>query len=98
MTVTPRLSLPLLAAGQAQKHVTHNDALVRLDALIHLVVDSRTQAAPPLSPTELSAYIVPTDGTGVFAGRADQVALFEDGGWTFLTPRIGWQAWVADEA
>jgi hypothetical protein len=98
MTVTPRLSLPLLAAGQAQKHVTHNDALVRLDALIHLVVDSRTQAAPPLSPTELSAYIVPTDGTGVFAGRADQVALFEDGGWTFLTPRTGWQAWVADEA
>ena len=36
MTVTPRLSLPLLAAGPAQKHVTHNDALVRLDALIHL--------------------------------------------------------------
>ncbi|UZF94163.1 DUF2793 domain-containing protein [Bosea sp. NBC_00550] len=97
MTDTPRLSLPLLAAGQAQKHVTHNDALMRLDALIHLVVDSRTQAAPPASPTELSAYIVPPGGTGAFAGRADQVALFEDGGWTFLTPRSGWQAWVADE-
>lgn len=98
MTVTPRLLLPLLAAGQAQKHVTHNDALVRLDALIHLVVDSRTQAAPPPSPTELSAYIVPPGGSGAFAGRADQLALFEDGGWTFLTPRVGWQAWIADEA
>lgn len=98
MTVTPRLSLPLLAAGQAQKHVTHNDALVRLDALIHLVVDSRSQSTPPGSPSELSAYIVPADGTGIFAGRADQVALFEDGGWIFLMPRVGWQAWIADEA
>lgn len=97
MTATPRLSLPLLAAGQAQKHVTHNDALTRLDALIHLVVDSRTQAAPSATPTELSAYIVPGGGSGVFAGRTDQVALFEDGGWTFLVPRPGWQAWVADE-
>lgn len=98
MTVTPRLLLPLLAAGQAQKHVTHNDALMRLDALVHLVVDSRTQAAPPASPGELSAYIVPAGGTGAFAGRTDQVALFEDGGWSFLTPRTGWQAWIADEA
>lgn len=98
MTDTPRLSLPLLAAGQAQKHVTHNDALVRLDGLIHLTVDSRTQAAPPASPTELSAYIVPAGSTGAFAGHTDQVALFEDGGWTFLVPRAGWQAWVVDEA
>jgi hypothetical protein len=98
MIVTPRLSLPLLAAGQAQKHVTHNDALTRLDALIHLVVDSRSQAAPPSAPTELSAYIVPDGATGAFAGHTDQVALFEDGGWTFLPPRTGWQAWVADEA
>jgi len=98
MTVTPRLSLPLLAAGQAQKHVTHNDALTRLDGLVHLAVESRTQATPPSTPTGLSAYIVPEGGNGVFAARADQVALFEDGGWIFLTPRAGWQAWVADEA
>lgn len=98
MTDTPRLFLPLLAAGQAQKHVTHNDALTRLDGLIHLTVDSRTQTAPPISPTELSAYIVPAGGTGAFAGRTDQVALFEDGGWSFLVPRAGWQAWVIDEA
>jgi len=98
MIDTPRLSLPLLAAGQAQKHVTHNDALTRLDALVHLSVESRTQGTPPPAPTELSGYIVPPDGTGVFAGRVDQIALYEDGGWTFLEPRPGWQAWVADEA
>jgi hypothetical protein len=98
MTDTPRLTLPLLAAGQAQKHVTHNDALTRLDALIHLAVQSRTQATPPSSPGALAAFIVPAGGTGVFAGRQDELAIFEDGGWSFLEPRAGWQAWVEDEA
>lgn len=98
MSDTPRLGLPLLAAGQAQKHVTHNDALMRLDALVHLVVASRTQAVPPTAPSETSAYIVPAAGTGVFSGHQDDLAIFEDGAWSFLPPRPGWQAWVADEA
>ncbi|CAD5275512.1 conserved hypothetical protein [Bosea sp. 62] len=98
MSDTPRLGLPLLAAGQAQKHVTHNDALMRLDALVHLVVASRTQTVPPASPGETAAYIVPAGGTGVFAGHQDDLAIFEDGAWSFLDPRSGWQAWVSDEA
>jgi hypothetical protein len=98
MTDTPRLTLPLLAAGQAQKHVTHNDALTRLDALIHLAVQSRGQTTPPSSPDTLAAFIVPAGGTDVFAGREDELAIFEDGGWTFLEPRAGWQAWIEDEA
>lgn len=95
---TPRLALPLLAAGQAQKHVTHNDALTRLDALVHLAVQSRSETTPPASPTSLAAYIVPSGGNGVFAGRTHELAIFEDGGWTFLAPRAGWQAWIEDEA
>lgn len=98
MSETPRLALPLLAAGQAQKHVTHNDALMRLDALVHLVVASRTQTVPPVMPGETAAYIVPADGSGVFAGHQDDLAIFEDGAWSFLAPRAGWQAWVTDEA
>lgn len=98
MSDTPRLGLPLLAAGQAQKHVTHNDALMRLDALVHLVVSSRTQTVPPASPGETAAYIVPAGGSGVFAGHQDALAIFEDGAWSFLAPRAGWQAWVSDEA
>lgn len=98
MSTTPRLSLPLLAAGQAQKHVTHNDALMRLDALVHLSVVSRTQGVQPAAPVEAVAFIVPAGGSGIFGGRAGQVAFFEDGGWSFLAPRPGWQAWVADEA
>ncbi len=98
MTATPRLSLPLLAAGQAQKHVTHNDALTRLDALVHLTVDSRSQTVPPAVPTELSACIIPPGATGVFSGRTDQIALFEDGGWIFLTPRPAGRPGSVDEA
>lgn len=96
MTTTPRLSLPLLAAGQAQKHVTHNDALMLLDMLAQIAVASRLAAAPS-SPTEGSAFIVPAAATGVFAGRDDSLAVFQDGGWSFLAPAPGWQAFVADE-
>lgn len=98
MSETPRLGLPLLAAGQAQKHVTHNDALMRLDALVHLVVASRTQTVPPATPGATAAYIVPAGGSGVFAGHQDDLAIFEEGAWSFLDPRAGWQAWVSDEA
>jgi len=31
---TPRLALPLLAVAQAQKEVTHNEALALLDLLV----------------------------------------------------------------
>ncbi len=47
---TARLHLPLLAAAQAQKHVTHNEALSALDAIIHLSVLDRQIDSPPPSP------------------------------------------------
>ena len=34
--LSPILSLPLLQASQAQKHVTHNEALMQLDLLVQL--------------------------------------------------------------
>ena len=36
MHITPKLSLPYILPGQAQKHVTHNEALSILDDTIHL--------------------------------------------------------------
>jgi len=47
-----RLDLPYLAAGQLQKHVTLNEALTRLDALVQCAVVSRTTAVQPASPTD----------------------------------------------
>ena len=47
MSDTTRLALPRLDAAQAQKHVTHNEALGLLDALVHLSLSARNVAAPP---------------------------------------------------
>jgi hypothetical protein len=91
---TPRLALPLIAAGQAQKHVTHNEALLDLDALIHLHVEAKGLTAPPPAPVEGARYLVGSSPSGVFTGQADRLAIFEEGGWRFLTPRRGWIASV----
>lgn len=97
MSDTSRLHLPFLAAGQAQKHVTHNDALMDLDALIHLSVVSRDLAAPPGSPVDGERRHVGATPTGAFAGHAGAVAEYRDGGWSFHVPRAGWTLWVEDE-
>lgn len=98
MAMTPNLDLPQIAAAQAQKHVTHNEALARLDALVQLAVVSRALAAPPALPVEGMRCLVPEAATGGFAGQAGRIAQFDAGVWRFLAPRAGWQAFVEDEA
>ena len=98
MTATPKLDLPLLAAAQAQKHVTHNEALMALDALVHLSLKSRTATIPPAEPDEQEAYFVPPGAGGAFAGREGRVAIFISGDWIFWTPRPGWLTYVESEA
>jgi hypothetical protein len=98
MSVTPRLTLPFLAAAQAQKHVTVNEALSRLDGLVHLTLVARDQTAPPESADDGMAWAVPAGATGAWAGHAGTVALWSGGGWLFLTPAEGWRAHVAAEA
>ncbi|KRA75060.1 ribonuclease III [Caulobacter sp. Root656] len=98
-TTTPRLSLPFLAAGQAQKHITVNEALGRLDGLVQLAVQSRTVAAQPASPADGAMHILPTGATGAawFDKAAGLLAHYVDGVWAALTPRAGWLAWIIDE-
>ncbi|MCB5176270.1 DUF2793 domain-containing protein [Microvirga lenta] len=97
MTSTPHLDLPLLAAAQAQKHVTHNEALASLDALVHLAVKERNRVAAPGSPQEGDRYLLGSDAAGVFAGHGGEIALFDLGSWRFLVPRPGWRAYVEAE-
>lgn len=98
MSDTTHLGLPLIAAAQAQKHVTHNEALARLDALVHLAVSERGRETPPTLPEEGDRTIVGAAPTGIFAGHADALAVFDAGAWRFLTPRAGWTAFVEDES
>jgi hypothetical protein len=95
---TPNLGLPFLMAAQAQKHVTHNEALRALDALVHLAAVDRDATAPPVSPEEGDRYIVAAGGAGAWEGHDLEIAAFQDGAWAYFTPRRGWRAWIDDEA
>ena len=97
MDQSPNLALPYILAAQAQKHVTHNEAIRALDAVTQIGVVSRTVAAPPASPVDGVCYITPASATGAWAGTAGRLAAFQDGAWIFFAPRNGWIAWVADE-
>jgi hypothetical protein len=92
MADTPNLVLPYLAANQSQKHVTVNEALRRLDALVQVTVQSAALAAPPGSPTEGQRWILPGSPTGAWAGHAGQIAAWQDGAWAFYVPLDGWTA------
>ena len=93
---TPNLSLPFIQGAQAQKHVTHNEALEVLDTLVQLAVERSDLSAPPAAPGEGQAFIVGPAPTGDWAGQAGRVASFRGGGWVFLAPRPGWLAWDRD--
>jgi hypothetical protein len=98
MSNTANLALPLLEPSQAQKHVTVNEALVRLDALASLVLASRVLPAPPIVAAEGAVYAVPSAPAGDWSGQAGRIAIRANGGWTFAAPRRGQQAWIADES
>lgn len=92
MADTPNLVLPYLAANQSQKHVTVNEALRRLDALVQVTVQSAALATPPGSPAEGQRWIIPAAPTGAWAGHAGQIAAWQDGAWAFHAPLDGWTA------
>ena len=94
---TPNLALPEIAAAQAQKHVTHNEALRVLDAIVHLAVLDRDLVAPPDTPVEGQRWLVGTPASGDWTGHDDEIAAWQDGGWQFYAPHVGWLAYVTDE-
>ena len=95
MAETSNFRLPLLAAGQAQKHVTVNEALVRLDALATGVCESATTLTAPALAAEGTVYIVPTGGT--WPADAGALCVWLNGGWLTVAPAEGWRVWVRDE-
>jgi hypothetical protein len=97
MSNSTNLVLPLLSAAQAQKHVTVNESLQKLDLMVQLAVIDRTLGAPPGSPADGARYLVAASPTGAWSGQAGKIAAWQDGAWVFLTPREGWTAWVNAE-
>ena len=89
---SPILSLPYIQPSQAQKHVTHNEALRQLDAIVQLSVISADLTAPPPTPDEGDRYIVAAAATDTWTGEDNAVAVWADESWTFHTPLAGWRA------
>ena len=97
MDATANLRLPYILPSQAQKAVTHNEALRRLDAVVMLAVKSRALASPPAEAAEGDRYVVPAGALGAWAGKAGLIASRQDEAWDFVEPRDGWIAWCVEE-
>jgi hypothetical protein len=89
LPVTARFALPLLVQAQAQKEITHNEALVLIDALLQASVEDGPLAAPPTAPEAGQCWIVGAPASGAWAGREAALAVWTAGGWRFAEPRPG---------
>jgi len=85
---TPRFSLPLLFAGQAQKEAWVNEAHALADALLHPAIEGEA-AVPPDSPDEGTAWLVGATPGGAWTGQAGRLAFRQAGNWLFASPRDG---------
>jgi len=94
MSMTARFALPLLHAGQAQKEMFHNEAVVGIDALLHPDVRSVGVTVPPAAPEPGEAWIVGADPVGAWAGHGEAIASWTEGGWRFVAPRPGMEVWA----
>ena len=90
---TPLLSLPYIQAAQAQKHVTHNEAIELLDAVAQITLEALDVTSPQSTASEGQAWSVGAGATGLWSGYAGSIAMWRGGGWLFMSPRVGWTAW-----
>ena len=97
---TPKLDLPYLAEGQAQKHLSVNEALAHLDGLVQCAVESRATTAQPALPAEGAVYLLPTGRTGALWSLhpAGTLMRYEANGWEPLPVGTGALAYVKDES
>lgn len=93
---SPLLSLPYLLPSQAQKHVTHNEALDLLDMLVQPVVEAVDAVSPPSAPVEGEVWAVGAAPSGAWTGRGLSLASWRNGGWIYLALKAGWTVWSRD--
>lgn len=95
---TNRYQLPYLAIAQSQKELTHNEALLLIDALLHPVAEGVVDDPASLgtAPVAGKMWVVGPGATGAWTGRAGQLAIWSEAGWRFLTPPDAMSLWRAD--
>lgn len=91
---TGRHRLPLLAVSQAQKEITHNEALAVIDALLHPVVEGVLSTAPVVADVDVGkCWLVGTAATGIWATHKNEIAVSIGGGWRYIVPIDGMRIW-----
>ena len=97
--VSARHALPYLIAGQAQKELTHNEALAIIDVLLHAAFEDQL-ASPPIGLVNSDAgkcWLVANgpqgDAEGEWAGYTDHIACWTGSGWRFAPPVTGMKIW-----
>jgi Protein of unknown function (DUF2793) len=96
---TPRHALRYLFVGQSQKELTHNEALMRMDGLLHPVVDA-WQVAPPAGLSmsdDGKCWLIKAPAAGHWVGKENQIAQWNGGSWRYLDPVIGMTVWHATQ-
>jgi hypothetical protein len=83
-----RHGLPYLFAGQAQKEYFVNEAIARIDSLLHPVVLDRI-AQPPAAPEDGASYIIAQNASGEWAGHEDCLAVWQGDEWLIIEPKEG---------
>ena len=89
METTNRLAMPMLQSGQASKEVTHNESLLALDILVGAAAEEAPRNVPPTSPVAGQTWIIGASPSGIWAGKAGQVAGYTSAGWRYVTPPDG---------
>ncbi len=90
---SPRLNLPFLQPSQAQKHVTHNEALRELDLVVQLTVATVDATTPPPAPEQGEIHALGATPGGDWSGHGGELAAWLDNAWRFVSPQPGWRAW-----
>lgn len=91
------LYLTDMSQSQASKYVTFNNAVHRLSVAAQILVIDRDLTTAPAGTTNGRVYIVKTStASGSWSSKGNKIA-FYDNGWKFISPQVGWNAYIIDE-
>lgn len=91
---TARFEIPLLAAGQAHKELFHNEALARIDFLIHPTVQAVATDPGAIVPVAGQSWLVGSGAIGGWLDHDDQIAGWTGNGWLFIAPLASMRIYV----
>lgn len=94
---TPRFAIPLLAAGQAHKELFHNEALSRIDFLMHPIVQAIETDPANVVPVPGQAWLVGSGGTDEWLDQDDHIAGWTGSGWLFIPPLASMRIYIESD-